>query len=96
MKLAGDDADGDLALALGEGVTAGVEMGAERPRDFRQLRIVHPDLARPGEPAAALDHGAVALLLLRRHLFIGDLSVTTKGWCIGHFLVSFPGYAVMC
>jgi hypothetical protein len=31
MKLAGDDADGNLTLALGEGVTAGVEMRAERP-----------------------------------------------------------------
>ena len=84
MKLAGDDADGNLTLALGEGVTAGVEMRAERPHGFGELRIVNPDLGWSGEPATALDHRAIAILLLRGHLLIGDLSVTAKGWRIGH------------
>src|SRR5271155_3779326 len=95
MKLAGDDADGDFTLALSQGVTAGVEMGAEWPRDLRQVRIVHPDFARPGEPATALDHGAVALLLRRCHLLIGNLGITTKGWRIGHFGF-LPNRAVIC
>src|SRR3984957_16721620 len=82
MKPAGDDTDGDLALALGERVTAGVERGPEWPPGFRSL---YPDFARPGEPATALDHCAIALVLLRRHLFIRDLSITTKGWRIRHF-----------
>src|SRR5580658_5199718 len=84
MKLAGDDADGDLALALGERVMAGMEMGAERPRDLRQLRIMHPDFARPGEPATALDHGAITLLLCWCHLLVGNLGITTEGWCVRH------------
>ena len=66
-------------------------MRAERPGDLRQLRIVHPDLARPGEPAAGLHHGAIAFLLLRRHLLVGDLGVATKGWRVGHFW--FPSQA---
>src|SRR5580698_8024221 len=89
MKLAGDDADGDLALTLGERVMTGMEVGAERPRDLRQLRIVHPDFARPGQPATALDHGAIALLLRRRHSLVGDLGITTKGWRIRHFWFPF-------
>src|SRR5580700_6184826 len=95
MKLAGDDADGDLALALGKRVLAGMEMGAERPRDLRQFRIMHPDFARPGKPATALDHGAIALLLCRCHLLIGNLGITTKGWHIRH-LGFLSGCAVMC
>src|SRR5690349_7738580 len=44
-----------------------------------------PDLARPAELATDLDHRAIALLLRRRHLVIGDLGVTAKGWRTGHF-----------
>src|SRR5665213_2400467 len=95
MKLAGDDADGDLTLGFSEGVTAGVEMGAEWPRDLCQVRIVHPDFARPGEAATALDHSAIALLLRRSHLLVGNLCITTKGWCFGH-IGFLPSWAVMC
>src|SRR5712672_2753542 len=84
MPFAVDDADGDLALALGKRVMAGMEMGAERRRSLRQLGVMDPDLARPAELTADLDQKAIALLLLRRHLLIGDLGVTAKGWCIGH------------
>src|SRR5262245_17312006 len=41
MPVAGDDADGNLALALAERVAALLEMRAEWARDFRKLRIVH-------------------------------------------------------
>src|SRR5271165_4527764 len=84
MKVAGDDADGDLPLAFGEGITAGVEVAAERARDFGQFWIVHPDLAGPGKAAAGLHHGVVAVLLLWRHLVIGDFGVTAEGWRVGH------------
>jgi hypothetical protein len=40
MKRAGDDADGDLPLALAERV-AGAEMRPERPHHLRQLGVVH-------------------------------------------------------
>src|ERR1700733_1527062 len=95
MKLTGDDADGDLTLRFREGGAAGGEMRSEWTGNLCQVRIVHPDFTRPGEAATALDHGAIALLLRRRHLLIGDLSVTTKGWCFGH-IGFLPGWAVMC
>src|SRR5690349_15503383 len=63
-------------------------MRAERTRGLRQLGIVHPDPARSAQLAASLDQRAIALLLLRRHLLIGDLGITAKGWRIGHF--QFP------
>jgi len=91
MPFAVDDDNGDLALALAERVMAGVEMGAERPRGFRQFGVVHPDLARPADSAAGLDQRAVALLLFRRHPVIGDLGVTAKGWRFGHFGFPSPG-----
>src|SRR5713101_8219533 len=100
MPFAVDDADGDLALAFGKGVIARLEMDAERSRGLRQFGIVHPDLIRPQKPAAGFDQRAVGLLLLRRHLLVGDLRVTAKGWLIGHFkspshpeLVAYPAAA---
>src|SRR5579872_934299 len=84
MEFAGDDADGYFPLAFGKGVAPGVKMRAEGARDFRQLRIMHPDLAGPGEAAAALHHGAKAFLLLGRHLIIGNLGITAEGWSLGH------------
>src|ERR1700726_648185 len=92
MPFAVDDADGDLALALGKRVMAGMEMSAERSRGLRQLGVMDPDLARPANLTADLDQRAISLLLLRRHLVIGDLGVTAKGWRIGHLGVSFPGW----
>src|SRR5689334_3492904 len=88
MPFAVDDADGDLALTLGKRVMAGMEMGAERSRSLRQLGVVDPDLARPAELAADLDHGVITLLLLRRHLLVRNLGVPAKGGRIGHF--GFP------
>src|SRR3954452_20243229 len=88
MPFAVDNADGDLALALGKRVMPGMEMRAERSRSLRQLGVMDPDLARPAELTADLDQKAIALLLLRRHLLIADLAVTAKGGRIGH--LEFP------
>src|SRR2546425_7584826 len=85
MKLAADDADGDLALALAERV-AGAEMRPERPHHLRQLGVVHIDLVRAGQPAARLDQRAIAFLLLRRHLIIGNLGIASESGCLGHWL----------
>src|ERR1700731_3281563 len=85
MPFAVDDDDGDLALALRQGISAGVKMRAERRRRLRQLGIMHPDLAWPAGGAPDLDEKPIALLLLRRHLVIGDLGIAAKGWCVGHF-----------
>jgi hypothetical protein len=88
MPFAVDDADGDLALALGKRVMLGMEMGAERSSSLCQLGVMDPDLARPAELAADLDQKAITVLLLRRHLLIGDLGVPAEGWRIGH--LGFP------
>src|ERR1700730_6603605 len=85
MPFAVDDDDGDLALALGKRVTAGMEMRTERRRRLHQFGIMHPDLARPPGRAANCDQEAIALLLLRRHLVIGDLGVAAKSRRLGHF-----------
>src|SRR5712692_7889743 len=85
MPFAVDDDDGDLAFALAERIPAGVKMGAERRRRLYQLRVMHPDLAGAPGRATGLDQKTIALLLLRRHLVIGDLGVAAKGWRIGHF-----------
>src|SRR5271166_6189159 len=85
MPFAVNDADCDLALAFGQRVVAGMEMSAERRRCFGQLGVMHPDLARPADLTTGVDHKAIALLLLRRHLFIGDLDVTAEGRPIRHF-----------
>src|SRR6516165_5532430 len=85
MPFAVDDDDGDLALPFAERVMAGMEMRAERCRGLHQLGVVHPDLARPADLTADLFQNAIALLLLGGHLVIGDLGVTAKGWCVGHF-----------
>src|SRR5437773_2081560 len=92
MPLAVDDDDGDLALALAERIAAGVEMRAERRRRLYQLRVVHPDLARPAGGAADLHQKTIALLLFRRHLVIRDLGVTAESRCFGHFGYSFLGW----
>ena len=84
MPVAVDDADGDLALAFGEGVLARVEVGAERPDGLGQLGVMDPDLGWTGERAPGFDQGAVALLLLGGHLLVGDLDVAAKGWRVGH------------
>src|SRR5579862_7560826 len=44
MPFAVDDDDGDLALALGQRISAGVEMRAQRRRRLYELWIMHPDL----------------------------------------------------
>src|ERR1700730_8394539 len=88
MPFAVDDADGDLALALGKRVMLGMEMGAERSRGLCQLGVVDPDLARSADLTADLDQKAITVLLLRGHLLIGDLGVPAKGGRIGH--LGFP------
>src|SRR4029077_20410602 len=88
MPLAVDDDDRDLALALAQRVTAGVEMRAERRRRLYQLRVVDPDLAWTAGRAADLHQKPIALLLLRRHLVIGDLGVAAEGRRLGH--LRFP------
>src|SRR5205085_6213802 len=85
MPFAVGDDDGDLALALGERVPAGVEMRSERADRFRQLGVVHPDLPRPAQWAARLDQLVVARLLLRRHPVVRDLGIAAEGWRLGHF-----------
>ena len=85
MKLAGDDADGDLALALAERI-AGAEMRPERPHHLRQLGVVHIDLVRAGQPPARLDQRAIAFLLLGRHLIIGNLGIASERGGLGHGL----------
>src|SRR5438067_7606160 len=82
--LARDDDDRDLAFALGQRVMAGVKMAAERSYRLRQPGIVHPDLARPAQGAAGLEQRVIALLLLGRHLVIGNLGIATKGRRLGH------------
>src|SRR5207244_7794663 len=47
MPFADDNANRDLALAFGQRVMAGMEMGAERSRGLGQLGVMHPNLARP-------------------------------------------------
>src|SRR5216683_7859942 len=59
-------------------------MRAERSRRLRQLGVVHPDLARPAHLAAGLNQRAIAFLLLRRHLVIGDLGIAAKSRRVGH------------
>src|SRR5471030_969722 len=89
MPAAGDDADGYFALALGQGIVAWLEMRAERARDFREFRIVHPDLRRARQAAAGLDHCVVALLLFRSHLVVLDFGVTAEGRGFRHQPSSF-------
>jgi len=83
VPFAGDDADSNLALALGERV-AGAEMRPERPHHLRQLGVVHIDLVRAGQPTARLNQRAIAFLLLGRHLLIGNLGIASKRGCLGH------------
>src|SRR5437868_12558855 len=59
-------------------------MGTERSRGLYQLRVMHPNLARPASRATGLDQKAITFLLLRRHLVIRDLGVAAEGWCLGH------------
>src|SRR6266567_8515254 len=89
MPAAGDDADGDLALALAQGVVAWLKMRAVRAGDFRELRIMHPDLGRARQAAAGLDHRLVALLLFRSHPVVGDFGVAAEGRGLGHQPSSF-------
>src|ERR1700722_18152862 len=84
MPFAVDDDDGDLALTFAERVFARLEMSAERRRNLRQFRVVHPNLVGSTERTAGLDRKPVAFLLLRRHLVIGDLGVAAKGGRLGH------------
>ena len=84
MPFAVDDDDGDLALALGERVAAGVEMGPERSRGLYQLGVMHPDLARPAGRTTGLEQKAIAFLLLLRHLVIRNLGVAAEGRRLGH------------
>src|SRR5271169_5678775 len=91
MPSAGDDDDGNLALALAERI-AGAKMRAKRAGDRRQLRVVHPDLGWPGQAAAALDQPAISLLLLRRHPIVRDLGVTAEGRGLGHLLILDGGW----
>src|SRR4029077_4440597 len=62
-----DDDDRDFALAFGERIVALLEMSAKRRRDFRQFRVVHPDLVGAAERTTGLDREPVGLLLLWRH-----------------------------
>src|SRR5205814_9390692 len=78
MPSAVDYDDGDLALALGERVAAGGEIGAQRSRGLYQLGVMHPDLARPAGRATGLDEQAIARLLLRCHFVIRDLGVASE------------------
>src|ERR1700756_5630550 len=96
MPFAVDDADGDLALPLGKRVMAGMKMSPERSRGLRQFGVVYPDLTRPADLTADLFQNAIALLLLGRHFVIGDLGVTAKGRCVGHFRISFRGLFGCC
>src|SRR6202040_1340603 len=85
MPFAVDDDNRDLALALGERVAAGVEVGTERSRGLHQLGIMHPNFARAAGRPTRLDQKAIALLLLRCHLVIRDLGVAAEGWRgLGH------------
>src|SRR5438045_9199460 len=59
-------------------------MRPERAHYLRQLWVVHPDLVRAGQPAARLDQRAVGVLLLRRHLVVGDFGIASEGRCLGH------------
>src|SRR6202023_81336 len=93
MPFAVDDDHSDLARALTERIAAGVEMSAERRRRPYQLRVVHPDLAWTAGRAADLHQKAIALLLLWRHLAIGDLGVAAEGRRLGHLGVPFPVYS---
>src|SRR5262249_43957724 len=72
-----------LALALAERV-AGAEMRPEWPHHLCQLRVVHIDLVWARQPAARLDQRAIAFLLLRRHLLIGNLGIASERGCLGH------------
>ena len=83
MKRAADDADRDLALALAERI-AGAEMRPERPHHLRQLGVVHIDLVRAGQPTARLNQRAIGILLLRGHLLIGNLGITSERGGLGH------------
>ncbi len=84
MPVAGDDAHGDLALALAQRIAAGLEMRAERAGDLRERRIVDPDLGRAGQTAARLDQRVVAGLLLRGHLIVGDFGIAAERRRLGH------------
>src|SRR5262249_53796837 len=53
-----------------------------------ELRIVHVDLVRAGQPPARLDQRAVGVLLLRSHLIVGDLGIASEGRRVGHGAVS--------
>src|ERR1700758_4270931 len=83
MPFAADYAHRNLAFTLTERV-AGAEIRTERPCGLRQLRVVHPDLGRAGEPPTGFDKGAIALLLLRGHLVIRDFGIAAKGRGVGH------------
>src|SRR5262249_8758885 len=53
-----------------------------------ELRIVDVDLVRAGQPPVRLDQRAVRVLLLRGHLIVGDLGITSEGRRVGHGAVS--------
>src|SRR6516164_2822422 len=96
MPFAVDDDDGDLALALAQGI-AGAEIGTERPHYLHELGVVHVDFVRVGQTPARLDQRTIALLLLRRHPVVGDLGIAAKGRRVGHraissFCVGIPAY----
>jgi hypothetical protein len=57
---------------------------AETAKSFGRWSSKHPNLARPAGRATGLDQKAIPLLLFRRHLVIGNFSVTAKGRRIGH------------
>ena len=92
MPVAGDDADRDLTLALGQGIAARLEMRSEWAGDFREFRIVHPDLGRARQAAAGLDHRLVAFLLLWSHFFEGDFGVAAEGRGFRHQPFSFLSF----
>src|ERR1051326_5092631 len=55
-------------------------------RGFHQLGVVHPDLRRAAGRPPHLDEKPIPLLLLRRHLVIGDLGIAAKSRRLGHLL----------
>src|ERR1700737_1292784 len=90
MPFAVDDDDGDLALAFAQGI-AGAEISSERPHYLHELGVVHIDFVRSGQAPARLDQRAIAFLLLRRHLVVGDLGIAAESGRLGHRAISSFG-----
>src|SRR6185503_17639781 len=89
MPSAVDDEDRDLALALRQRGLARREVLSERRRRVDQLRVVHPHLVGPGQPAArTVDEEAVSFALLRRHPVDGNLGIASERRCVAHVRIS--------